>query len=595
MSGDFKLHHHPIYRRMLAKRASVALIAALVLTFVILAIVPPSTAPEAHLLLGESRTENPSFSFISDPSTGRRNIVVMNATPFPGGLAWDIEGHSESQMRSEFTENLRDDGLLIGLSNSEVTYSYYLNLPVQDFRNVSFHFEAEVLTGSAELSMSIRYDRWWMEVGRSEVSSVANQGELLKLDALAPQSLFDPAYTDWMIQALLGIRVRTESQGHILIRGVLAEAASSTDLNKVIIDIQDGEGSSLFQNMFTRKLDKYPAINISRDSESEFALIMPRSPNETIFLPSGNYSGFYGWKGYYDLEDRHSFNITASEGFDSRWVFKLPTLRLHLFLSPSIPTYIDIEYGSLDRLYHFWDLRPPFPDFLYLPANAESLQVEVGGMIGHWTFERLSIEADGKTDIILRANFPFFSFLGIALAPGWIVLVLFLIGLVIVLAVSVQKASAPIDIIAVLKKPRISPFIFLLSASVLPWSVTSHVRSSVSGPVTEYQSIMYPLCQEWKWSLDALIIPEMVTIGVIWVFVFFTYWVPLWISYLRLRERKQKIWDVTLFGSLLVPTSIVVWAHLAGSSLEIGSLLVLSTPIIWLIESLIYMFRKRVG
>ncbi|MFW9968249.1 MAG: hypothetical protein ACFFEA_13925 [Candidatus Thorarchaeota archaeon] len=593
MSSDFKLHHHPIYRKMLAKRAISALIAALVLTFVIIVIVPPATAPEAQLLRGESRTENPSYGIVSIPSTSRRSIVVLNATPFPGSLEWDIHGHSESQMESEFADKHRDDGLLVVLSNSEVTYSYYLNLPVEDFRNVSFHFEAEVLAGSVDVTMSVRFDRWWTEIGRSEVSSVANQGELLKLDALAPSNLFDPAYTDWMIQALLGIRIKTDSQGSILIKGVLTEATSSKDLNKVVVDIQDGGGSSLFQNEFTRRLDKYPAINLSRDSDSEFALIMPRSPNETIFLPSGNYSGFYGWKGYYDLEDTHRFNITLSSGYDSRWVFKVPTLRLHLFLNPSIPIYINIEYDSLNRLYYFWDLRPPFPDFLYLPSNGESLEVEVGGMIGQWIFERLSIEVDGESDIILRANFPFFSFLGIALAPGWILLVLFLIGLMVVLAVSIQKAAAPIEITAILRKPRIIPFIFLLSASILPWSAISHVRSTVSGPVTEYHAIMFPLCQELKWSLDSLIIPEMITIGTIWMFVLVTYWVPLWISYLKVRERNHRIWDIAFFGPLLMPTSIVIVTHLAGFNLGIGSFLVVFAPIIWLIESLIYKFRKR--
>lgn len=220
----------------------------------------------------------------------------------------------------------------------------------------------------------------------------------------------------------------------------------------VTIDLQRTNGESMYNLPEFRTLSDVPEFRFN-----EFSFLLSEA-NDTIFLPNGNYSLSFHWRGY----NYFSNNISITN--ESLYlVVRIKSVRLDVVSVQRIPG-LKIEVSRYSNgLYHQSFLIKDSPSF-YLPSDSSVIVEVVGSPFGslnsYTTHFRTVVQAGSNRNITILVDENWILVGEIAITPGRLIILgtaVLIIGIIVLLS---RKKLISDSIYA--------PFILLIVSNILP-------------------------------------------------------------------------------------------------------------------------------
>lgn len=361
-----------------------------------------------------------SLLISSESYTPTPIITVLNDTSVEGNNAW----------RASYS---RDDLTL---------FQRFVNIPLRNITEVIIGASFNVTGESKEI-------RIYCEGTYNTTMSQTVQK--LSLTIRPPLSSFWAYNHSGLTQRAV---LRIEIQGDytksipIPITGVWIQAVKNATLYPVSLDIQRTNGVSLYSNQVMRdiQLGSYscPKIEFKLDDLIWFGAVYPTQTNDTILLPTGNFTLYFDWYSY-------QLNTTVYVPEAAlHLVWRVKSVRVDVKLMYNIPGY-KVIWSSHD----------------YQLTESPSIILRSGGgnwsstvwYPNGWTFASTSLGANRNITFWVNPNLvvlgPF------AITPLKFILIVSLLTIICILGMT--------QIMRLSSSAKLIPFSFVVLSYILPW------------------------------------------------------------------------------------------------------------------------------
>jgi len=552
---------------------------------------------------------------------------ILNETPSPDSDSWQYDWDALWPKSGKVDTTLNEQGLVLDLTSIEYMLDTAVNVPLDDYDSLDFCATISLLSGEASVGLFVRYIDYYglnlFHLDQFQEANLTAENDSVKLSFTAPLSTLNSEVHHWLVHAFVQVRITSVSTARLLLHNVSVKATSSQDLFRLRIDVQSTNGSSLFVNPYFKWLRDPPRINLTRHGVyDEWAIIHPSRSNETLYLASGNFSGYAGWRSTIRHPNQCvSVNLTLSYGDDTHWGIRLFSTRLYLSISPHLPAIeLSVEDGDYEP-YYLFPFDSAVSNFVYLPLDDDQKTYWITASPNPrflFGYRRISQNAfwiplmDFSHDYYLDVEIPVTSLGSIALAPSDIFILINCILLLVLIVVRIVFHFRNLGASIVLKDPRLVPVIILFVSAVLPWVVYTQSVMSWSGPAfTVNFARINPLTTYLEFQNDSLIIIHlgMAAVGynldAVYLFVgaVFLFWLPLLYCSTSVGISEDKRYDSHFAVMLILPIVLALSSFLPGlyiSSLTLGPgsfLAILALPI-WIVLELLkrkFLTQERVA
>ena len=518
----------------------------------------------------------------------------------------------------------RDLGTQIDISNIAVTFSYDTNINLRDYEMVTVSLDMTALRGPVEVSLSLGVSSFYSQTSFEDYydtdSLNLTTGEsgtiLLELNTSTLYSIWNPL---WIAQSEVGIQIFPVSskwydwkdinmETTLLLENITVIATSAVSLLPLIVDLQDTQGLSAYDPLGVLNLIDAPALNLtSVEFPDRWGIFLPWQSNDTIYVPAGNYSGAAGIYSYDYANITYSilFEVNSNTGVQLGLRFEM--IRVVLSVSPDVP-YLQIIFSYRDRFwaYSSLELAPPFPSTMCIPMRPKTLDITIitpyrVENVYHISSHVIRIEVTQSANIDIHLRIALFSFIGILLSGGEILLIFLGLALLLSIILSVQKPSSKKNWKQIIRDPRFWPVLFIGVSALVPWFTTSttldYYMSMNSDLVVVYRGLYTPFAiglDRTANSLATVIVSQNFIAEILSRTVLF--WLPLkWaFGYVGSPHKWEfnSYYATCLIAPLFLGLIIFLYSQIY-LELALGYLLVLAAPVFWMFALVLYRGIKR--
>jgi hypothetical protein len=559
-------------------------------------------------------SDNPGQSVTFRDYNHSGPYVLFNETPDPNSNSWWSTTHPYWEdmpvMRPEIIGSYFDDtGFILSMEHAFIEFRTGMNLPVDDIESLNITFDVEVLSGEATVKLSLyRSDIFSPDsehVPPEEIEMALTAGTLHTLKLSPNVSRLQDLTNHWLSLAIprIGINVRDAA---ILRLGKLVVAfESDLDLVPVSIDIQSGNGTSFFDNRYSKWMRNRPILNLTRlSAEPVWAGARFMKSNEILLLRPGNYSGKVGW-GYTVSYRWFDVDLVVEANTQVHWAIRLSCARLLVEVLPELASYtirIDDVYEAVMPAYSN-------DEFFYLPvgdvSSSYSVTVEINRnehfrVISSRIYALVSVSAG--QDLQITTQLPLLTAFGFAFTISDIVSFVCIVLASSVVVVWLVGYFRSVGWFTLRRDPRFWSFVLLSLSLVIPWSLYSVTVPYFNGPQT---TMHYWNMQPWAtyfWQGEASQILPMPAVAILAypykqetgagqfyiILTLLLFWIPYAYSTSRIGRGDWEVLDPSYLWSVVAPSLLSILmmviprsghGHFVGF---VGSYLVFAALGLWL-------------
>lgn len=582
-------------------------------------------------VLSDQLMVNPSYasgtvgstasSFSSESST---DLVLLNDSSFSRESGWRVDFYRLNEHAPGFTKQPRDLGTQIDISNIAVTFSYDININLRDYEMVTVSLDMTALRGPVEVSLSLGVSSFYSQTSFEEyydtdslnLTTGGSGTILLELNTGALYSIWNPL---WIAQSEVGIQIFPVSskwydwkdinmETALLLENITVTATSAVSLLPLIVDLQDTQGLSAYDPLGVLNLIDAPALNLtSVEFPDRWGIFLPWQSNDTIYVPAGNYSGAAGIYSYDYANITYSVLFEVNSNIGVQLGLRFEMIRVVLSVSPDVP-YLQIIFSYSDRFwaYSSLELAPPFPSTICIPMRPKTLDITIitpyrVENVYHISSHVIRIEATQSLNIDIHLRIALFSFIGILLSGGEILLIFLGLALLLSIILSVQKPSSKKHWKQIIRDPRFWPVLFIGVSALVPWFTTSttldYYTSMSSDLVVVYRGLYTPFAlglDRTANSLATVIVSQNFMAEILSRIVLF--WLPLKWAFGYVGSPHKWKFNSYYAICLIIPLFLGLMVFLYSQiylELSLGYLLVLTAPVLWMFALLLYRGIKR--
>ena len=305
-----------------------------------------ATITMADGTVGSSATFSPGRTYT--------DLVLLNDSSFSRESGWKMDFNQINEYAPIVERMSTESGIQLDFSNVDVSYYYETNFNLRDYENVTISLDVKVLRGPIEIALNLDVFNQFSTpqlAGYSDRNSLTlATGEStrrnIELDIKTLYAMWSPL---WLAQSYVAIDIYPVSsdwyvrgddylEGSLLLENVTISASSTTPLSPLNVDIQDTQGSSIYESGVNLNLMSWPAVNItSNEIPDKWGVFLPWRLNDTIFVPVGNYSGIAGFYSYNYSNDTFSASFEVLPNATLLLGLRFEMVRVNLAVSQAVP------------------------------------------------------------------------------------------------------------------------------------------------------------------------------------------------------------------------------------------------------------------
>jgi len=558
------------------------------------------------------------------------DAFVLNEDPFIGSPQW----YENIDAEYRFVNNT-EEGVFLELwgdvvHSGSTEYWRILNLPLEDYSNVTFSTGITVLSG--QVSCTVRavftrspdayssiydFDDYPFDLFSDQNTTLITAGEEIALTLYIQLDDLIDYYPGWLVQSWFHIRLVANEPTTVVINSARVRVASKDLLCPLDIDIESPNGSSLFDNDFVKWAYTYPILNLTRGNGSEgYSVIRPSRRSDLVYARPGMYSGVAGWwkrggnsgelgawqSGF--MLCPVQVNASADPDYRLSLRVRIPTVRLSLEASPLPPIVWFKVTQTHDNVsispFSMSGVNTPLPAYVYIPGLNSSLAVFVYESSMSFGSTGLHLYAgfdmDGSEDLRLVSDIHYVSVLGVIANPVAVFRLAVGVALFAACVLLGCLYNGSFSMTRTMRKPLILSIGCLLLSMLVPWySETIRFQSDIPPASLSDSFLWFYLVLQSNNSGPQFLAVQYVS-GVEWFVLMF--WIPLFVLGTRLTLDKKDSFDWLALLLLLVLLCFSSfggggWAYmfwyLSFSSLGPGFLLFGAAPVVYLLgEALLH-------
>ena len=621
MMRERDMQERPGLGRRLCCIAILGIVLAMGFGMVINTVIPDGLGDD--LVVTETVVDGTAGSSIA-LSTGKSytDLVLLNDSSFSREAGWKMDFNSLNEYAPRVERLSTESGIQLDFSNVFVSYYYETNFNLRDYESVTVSLDVKVLRGPIELSLYLDVfsflstpqfrdysDRKSFTLTTGESTSVD-----VEVDTNSLYAMWSPL---WLAQSFVGIEIYPISsnwyewedallEASLLLENVTISATSTTPLSPLNVDIQDTQGSSVYESGVNLNLMEWPAVNLtSNEVPSKWGIFLPWRSNDTIYVPVGNYSGIAGFYSYNYSNDTFTASFEVLPNTTLLLGLRFEMVRVNLSVSQAVP-YLRIFLWYSD--YYFGDygfeVAPPFPATFFIPKRLGTLYISIHTpprLEATNLAYRMSIQVSDPVNIDIQLRIPMFPFFGIMLSTGEVLLIILGLALLMGAILSSQKPNAQKHWRQVLKDPRFWPAFLVGVSALVPWFISfsslQQFTWSIGEPIIIHRSLYIPFAlglDTTTHSLATIVVSPYLLLDIPFRIIFL--WLPLrWaFGYVGSPKRWKFNFYYTICISFPLLNGVLFYLYtLMPLTISIGFILVMAAPILWGFELLIYRVLKR--
>jgi hypothetical protein len=549
------------------------------------------------LTLGSEVNSTISSETTLFPEDGMNSTTLLNNTPFIPNRDW----HSTNFREYDFNRYAWNDsdGYHMKydpqINFNEISFRRIEYVPLTYCSDVSIDVVMEGIEGEGGLYLQgWASEEWSLQERVIEAGNVSITSLHLPLDQAKLRG------ASWLCLLAIDMQVGLKEGAHIIIRSVVIHAIFKSELCRVAIDLQNGEGESLYLNPYMQWNVRSPQLFLTYENDSDsLSVFYPFGVNDTLYLPPGIYEGLARWEEpgwimpdplnwssnvFFEVQGGSALHIsirvnTVRLGFD--YSLKMVYRYLHVYFMNMELYWIDSELAGST-------LGNPFPEFLYIPARTGELEVYVSwAPLFHGPPEqsldsgirssfRVTIdETNSYRNLVVHITLPFVSVLGLALGVREIAMLTMAGILLCSSVIAFRRIFRYSNLRHRLNDTRLIPVVLLTTSVFVPWLMQ----------VDQYPDTLYiggkwvvwwatPLVVRWFDGFSGQLLvarqPSLETSFHSTIFLI----VPIiygWIVLARPEDQKlERGFVLSLLLPYLVVLSALDYAAATGSQLSLG-------------------------
>ena len=544
------------------------------------------------------------------PEGGMNSTTLLNNTPFIPNRDWYLDNYREYDFNRYAWND--SDGYHMKydpqINFNEISFRRVEYVPLAYCSDVSISVVIEGIEGEGGLYLQgWASEEWSLEERVIEAGNVSITSLHLPLD----QAKLGGA--SWLCPLIFDLQVGLKEGAHIIIRSIVIHAIFKSELCRVAIDLQNGEGESLYLNPYMQWNVRPPQLFLTYENDLDsLSVFQTFRVNDTLYLPPGIYEGLArweepGWTMPNPLNWSSNVFFEVQEGRALHISIRMNAVRLDFDYSPKM------VYSDLDVYFRDWSLYwissdlagstlgNPFPEFLYIPAGTGELEVSISwaplfrgpstqntdsGIRSHiWiTID----ETNSYRNLVVHIRLPFVSVLGVALDVSEIAM-LVLAGILLCSSViAFRRIFRYSNLRHRLNDTRLIPVVLLTTSVFVPWLMQ----------VDQYPDTLY-IGGKWVvWWATPLVVRwfdgfsgQLLVARQLWwetsfhstIFLI----VPIiygWIVLARPEDQKlERGFALSLLLPYLVVLSALDYAVATGSQLSLGLIFAAIAFPIWVV------------
>ena len=206
------------------------------------------------------------------------DLVLLNDSSFSREAGWKMEFNKINEYAPRVERLSTESGIQLDFSNVFVSYYYETNFNLRDYESVTVSLDVKVLRGPIEVALNLDVFSLFStpQVGglsdRNSLTLTTGESTManIELDTNALYEMWSPL---WLAQSYVGIDIYPVSsnwydwedacEGSLLLENVTISATSTTPLSPLNVDIQDTQGSSVYESGVNLNLMEWPAVNLT--------------------------------------------------------------------------------------------------------------------------------------------------------------------------------------------------------------------------------------------------------------------------------------------------------------------------------------------
>jgi hypothetical protein len=541
--------------------------------------VPPATTT---LTLGSEVNRTIYSETTLFPEAGVNSTTLLNDTPFIPNRDWLSSNYRKYDFNRYAWND--SDGYHMKydphINFNEISFRHTEYIPLMNCSDVSIDVVIEGIEGEGVLYLQgWASGEWCLEERAIEAGNVSMTSLHLPLE----QAKLGGA--SWLCPLIFDLGLGLEDGAHIIIRSVVIHVIFKSELCRVVIDLQNGEGESLYLNPYMTWNLRFPQLFFTYESDPDsLSMFHPFGVNDTLYLPPGIYEGLAKWDEFGQTTPNPlnwSSNVffEVQEGSALHISIRMDAIRLDFDYSPKI-VYSDLDVYFV-HMPLYWissdlagsTLGNPFPEFLYIPAGTGELEVSISwAPLFHGlpiqietTGIRITIdETNSFRNLMVHVRLPYVSVLGLALGVFEIAMLIMASILFCSSVIAFRRVFRYSNLRHRLNDTRLIPVVLLTTSVFVPWLMQ----------VDQY--------------------PDTLFVGGKWVIWWATPFVVRWFDGLsgQLLVASQSWWEISFHSAIFLIVPVIYgWLVLArpeGEKLQRGFVLSLLLPYLVVLSALDY-------
>ncbi|MFW9909773.1 MAG: hypothetical protein ACFFEF_14475 [Candidatus Thorarchaeota archaeon] len=582
-------------------KSEITLTRVTVSVFLVFLIILPFSCviPDANLSVDVSEA-NPIETTAEHTSSVKEwvsdeNILLLNSTAFDAvrELTWPLtySPNSEPEQPGPFRFHIPSP-----MQYESKEFGYRVVIAIQEYASLQIRTFFELVQGRVNVSLRVWYTGTEHHINYYETQTQFVSLELngassktsLTIDSPISEILANDSY--WIRYVYIFVRFDPLEDSEAIFHSVEVDGTSTSPLCPLTVDIRDSEGTSLFQHPSTSLLRQFPALNITSNNRS--VLFIPNTTNDTLYVSPGSYRIIEGWfLDWLDEDDFVQFWVSDVElhGSEGAWLgFEHRMPRLFINVQPNVPKITIILRSLNNEEYHdpYWvTMAAPHLDFLYLPPVHLELSLSIiveryrtDIYYKSWIFQE-RVDFSGSTDFTLGIEIPAFTYFGLIITPGDVLVLGTWIFFVSLIFMEFARLLIPNWREGLEKRSHSLPMMLLILSSFLPWyqykdslAITHSIFPAFLTVFhqTSGSTIMLSYINSY---LSLLLATAITIIGII-------YWVPI-LGTRFIRHNFSCL--IVLLASTLISAWAILYAPVFSWNIGLGLVLSLCALPTWLL------------
>ncbi|TFF92775.1 hypothetical protein EU546_07175 [Candidatus Thorarchaeota archaeon] len=597
MIADNESNGHGV-GKLIVRYALVGALIGLALGGTIWLVVPVTQAPTVEFEIVSEMGGNPGYEISSHSKIMHSHLALLNITPFqlnPQVRYWTVSDQSDiAQLpaySSWFRHEEQENGLLVEMENTYVSYEMQAHIAYQVLENVTCRLRVTALT-DAHVTLSFCYDSRSIDLDAGEQQTIAVQAPI--------DQWRNENSTDLMKIQSVGVRLHGYAYTAVRIDSISVVADCQAPISEVSLSLQDSEGNSLYDGQ--RKIYSMypPGLRLERMGESgATASIAPWAIEDTIYLPAGNYTGEAGILDFNFRAIAFQFNLSLclEDNSTTHLVCKLEMIRVELDFTHHVPVnHVGISIQELS--YHFTMFDTVFDDteYIYLPPGNHTVHGSMWYDLGFGSEENFGgdVEPQGAAVVRFSVEMNVFMLGGVIVNRGMMVIACILLGVLLGAITTQLRGSTPMDRQRFLRKPLVIPMILLTASLFVPWLRYHWTTESVNARLVEEYYFMTPLGVALKTlgSSGFLVVPTFADLFFA-LFLFWAQYIGLLSQTIGTRARQSDLHILRDLSTPLLCWLLVYVSGLATAAPSYGLLFLLAAPLSWTVLCAAGRIRKK--